>query len=227
MKRILTAVFFAGILFNGALSNSGFSWAQDSASSPPPAVTAAPPAATAPASAQPEAPAADGNMPSWLEYKPSYTGEENDIANPHRTSDEMTTWAQQAAADVLTFTQDDYSKRMKGFKKYFKEAGWVLYTAYLRDTKILEMVNGGYSIGAIVTEVPVVVHSGATSGAYHWIMRMPITISFFKKDPTSGESKTGPSGKFYLFMDVVRVSEGGGDDGIQITNWRVMDAPKE
>lgn len=219
MKRILTAVFFAGILLS-----SFFSWAQDNVAAPSPPATSPPPAAPAPV--QEAVPAANGQLPSWLEYKPSYTGEENDIANPHRTTDEMTTWGQQAAADVLTFTQGDYARRMAGFKKYFLQQGWVLYTAYLRDTKVLDMINNGYSIGTIVTEVPVVVKSGATGGAYHWIMRMPITISFFKKDPASGDAKTGPSGKFYLFMDVMRVSEGGGD-GIAIANWRVMDVPKE
>lgn len=221
MKRILAAIFFAGILLNGVLSNSSFSWAQDNAAAPPPvaAAPAAPGQQGVPATAEP--------MPSWLEYKPSYTGEENDIANPHRTTDEMAMWAQQAAADVLTFSQDDYSKRMAGFKKYFLQQGWVLYTAYLKDTRVLEMINGGYAIGAIVSEVPEIVHSGATNGAYHWILRMPITISFFKKDPASGKAKTGPSGKFYLFMDVMRVSEGYGDDGIAIINWRVMDVPKE
>ncbi len=115
---------------------------------------------------------------------------------------------------------------MTGFRKYFVPQGWQLYMAYLKDTKVMDMVgSGGYTIGAIVTEVPEIVNKGATGGAYHWILRMPITISFFKKDQ-SGDSKTGPTGKFYLFMDIMRVAQGGGDDGIAITNWRMMDVPK-
>jgi hypothetical protein len=228
MKKILTAVLFAGVLlsasFAGAQENAAAT--PPSAAAPLPAAATAPPSAAAPVSPAQQAPAST-ELPAWLQYKPTYTGEENDIANPHRTSDEMTTWAQQAAADVLTFDKANYSDRMSGFKKYFVLQGWQLYAGYLRDSKILSMVHdGGYAVGAIVDEVPEVVHSGATNGAYHWIMRMPITVSFFKKDPATGDMKTGPSGKFYLFLDILRVPQGGGDDGIAIINWRIMDVPK-
>jgi hypothetical protein len=220
MKKILTAVLFAGVLLSASLS-----WAQANAPAP------AAPSIAVPAAAAQQAPGAPAPapepLPAWLEYKPTYTGEENDIANPHRTADEMTTWAQQAAADVLSFSPDDYDAKMTGFKKYFVKQGWQLYTAYLKDSRVVEMVGaGGYSISAIVTEVPEIVNQGASGGAYHWIMRMPITIGFYKKDPASGDTKTGPSAKFYLFIDVLRVAQGGGDDGVAITNWRIMDVPK-
>ena len=204
MKKILTALLFSGVLLSAPLS-----WAQENAAAPP----------------EQQAPA--GPPPAWLDYKPTYTGEESDISNPHRTAEEITTWAQQAAADVLSFSQADYADKMNGFKKYFVQQGWQLYTAYLKDTKVINMVgDGGYSVGAIVDEVPEIVNQGASGGAYHWIMRMPITISFFKKDPVTGETKAGASGKFFLFLDVLRVAEGGGDNGIAITNWRIMDVPK-
>ncbi len=236
MKRVLIA-----ILFMGVLAGSTFSWGQDNnAAAPPTAQQAAPaaataetpPAATVPAgtptpAAQQQPAAQPGQLPSWMEYKPAYTGEENDITNPHRTTEEITTWTQQAAADVLTFSSDDYKGKITGFKRYFVTQGWEQYVAYLKDTKAIDKVSvDGYSIGAIVDEAPQIINQGSSNGAYHWILRMPITISFFKKDPASGETKTGPSGKFYLFMDVLRVAQGGGDDGIAITNWRVMDVPK-
>jgi hypothetical protein len=180
--------------------------------------------------APPPAPAAAQPLPSWLEYKPAYVGEENDISNPHRTTEEITTWAQQAAADVLTFDKDNYTAKMVSFKKYFAPMGWDQYTEYLKDTKVVDMVGGnGYSIGAIVDEVPQIVNQGTTNGAYHWILRMPLTISFFTKDAASGQAKTGPSGKFYLFVDILRVAKNsgiGGEDGIAIISWRVMSPPK-
>lgn len=177
---------------------------------------------TAPAQAAPPE-----KLPAWLQYKPMYAGEESDIGNPHRTAQEITTWAQQAAADVLTFDRETQAQKMAEFKKYFNAQGWGLYTSYLKDNKILTMVNeSGYAIGAVVTEVPEIINQGAGGGAYHWVQRMPITISFSKRDAATGEIKPGPSGKFYLFMDIKRAAQGGGDDGIVIDNWRVMDVPK-
>ena len=204
MKKALAAVFFSGVLLSVTSS-----LAQENAATP----------------LQPEIPPAP--LPAWLEYKPSYVGEQNDIANPHRTAEEITMWAQGAAADVLSFSQEDYTDKMNEFKKYFVEQGWQPYTAYLQNTKILSIVSEkGYSIGAIVDDVPEIIKQGASDGAYHWTLRLPITVSFFKKDLVTGDMQTGSSGKFFLFIDVLRVAEGGGDNGIAIDDWRVTDATK-
>lgn len=206
MKGISAAVFLAAML-----SGASLAWAQGT-----------PPAAPQGAPAQ-----VPLKKPAWLQYKPAYTGEENNIANPHRTNDEITAWAQEAAADVLSFSREEQSAKLKGFEKYFNPKGWQLYVAYLKDSKILNMVDeDSYFVRTIVTQPPEVVNRGASNGVYHWIVRMPITISFFKKDPEAGESKPGPVGKFYLFVDISRLAEGGGDEGIAIVNWRVMDVPK-
>jgi hypothetical protein len=201
MKKILPAFFLVAILAVPA-----FCMAQES-----------PAPATVPGAQQ----------PSWLEYKAPYAGEENNIANPHRTAEEMATWSQQAVADMLSFGPADYKEKLIGFKKYFVESGWQLYTAYLKDAKIVSMVGeGGYSVGAIVNDIPENVSHGAAGGAYHWVMKMPITISFFTTDP-EGNTKTGASGKYLLYMDIVRVAEGGeGENGIAIDNWRVDPMPK-
>ena len=196
MNKILIAVFLAVTLL-------GASFAGAQAPAPAPA------------------PVPAKQKPAWLEYKTPYVGEENDIANPHRTSDEISTWAQQAAADVLTFGNADYKEKLMGFKKYFVQQGWQLYTTYLKNEKFINMVaEDGYSVGAIVNDVPEIVSQGPTEGAYHWIVKMPITISFFSTD-AAGYTKTGASGKYILFMDILRVTEGGGDNAIAIDNWRV------
>lgn len=167
--------------------------------------------------------------PSWMEYKPSYAGEESNIANPNHTRDEMTSWAQAAAAEVLTFDKTGYNERMKILAKYFAADGWTGYSEYLKSSKVLDMVmSQGYSVSAIVADVPEIVNQGAVSGVYHWIMRMPITISFTKAAAPGAAPQEGPAGKFYLFMDVMRVAEGkGGSNGLAITKWRIMDMPKQ
>ena len=194
MKKTAAAV----LLLMTALPLAPSSYAQDK-----------PPAAT------PSAP-----LPDWLAYKNPYVGEENDIGNAHRTSDEMALWAQQAAADVLSFGADDYAAKMESFKKYFAQQGWQMYTAYLKDSKIADTVTqNGYSVGAIVDRTPDIVSYGPLDGSFHWIIKMPITVSFFSTD-ASGHTRTGGSGKYTLFVDVVRVPQGG-DNGVAINNWRV------
>ncbi len=184
------------------------------------AVLAAVPAVAQAQSGSSAAPAGNA-LPSWMQYKNPYVGEENDISNPHRTGEEIETWSEQSAADVLSFSKDSYEWKMRRFRKYFTDSGWTQYTDYLKTSRILDMVSSDkYSIGAIVDELPLIINQGDVGGAYNWILRMPVTISFFTKGATGAE-QTGPSAKFYLFIAVTRVANGGGQNGIAISNWRM------
>jgi hypothetical protein len=215
MKISLTVSLIAAALFCAAPALAQ--------TPPPPAPMQVQPAPAqiqpAPAQAAPEAETAPAPT-DWMTYKNPYVGEENDIGNPHRTPDEIATWAQQAATDVLSFTPADYKDKLNGFKKYFVPQGWQLYTAYLKDSNLLSMVTDqGYSVGTIVDSHPEIVNSGAVDGVYHWIVKAPVTISFFITD-ASGKIKPGAAGKYNLFIDMARVAAGG-QDGVAISNWRV------
>ena len=165
--------------------------------------------------------------PAWLDYKNPYASEEGDLSNPHRTTDEIVILAQQTATDVLSFSPADYKDKLQSFKKYFVPQGWQLYAAYLKGSLPLSKVtDDGYSVGAIVSSPPEIVNNGPADGAYHWVVKVPVTISFFfSAAAADGSVRTGPSGKHILFMDMTRVASGGGDSGIAINNWRVDDAP--
>ncbi|MCE9507101.1 MAG: DotI/IcmL family type IV secretion protein [Alphaproteobacteria bacterium] len=188
----------------------------------PAAMAQTPAAQPQPEQAQPAPAAAPPQQnPDWMSYKNPYAGEENDIANPHRTPEEIASLAQQTATDVLTFGLANYKDKLAGFKKYFVAQGWQLYAAYLKDSGLLSRITeDGYSVAAIVSSPPEIVNSGTTDGAYHWIVKLPITLGFFTTD-AEGNTKTGPSGKYILFMDLGRAADGGGEGGIVINNWRV------
>lgn len=160
----------------------------------------------------------------WRTYKTPYVGEENNIANPHRSAEEISIWAQRAVTDVLSFSKADYKTKLAGFKKYFVPQGWQLYAAYLKDSKILNMVvDEGYTLGTIATEVPEVMQHAAAGGVHHWMVRIPVTVSLFTVNP-AGENVVSASRKSVLFMDIGRVAESAEIDGIAVYNWRMDDA---
>jgi len=225
MKKTLANLLL--VLFcAGAVLAASAAWAQQGV--PPaaaPAVTA--PAATAPAAAAAPAPAAKSLLSLWHPYGDEQNSQ-NNLANPNHTLDEILTWSQQTAADVLSFSPDDRVSKMEGFKKkYFVKQGWDLYLAYLHDSNIQDMIDReGYFVSTIVPNIPQIYSSGAKDGAYHWIVKMPITIGFYKKSANvNADPQPGPSGKFILYIDVMRVATGG-DDGVAIVNWQVTAAPK-
>jgi hypothetical protein len=213
MKNALMVLFCAGV----ALATSA-AWAQQGV---PPA------AAPAPATAAPAlTPAAKSLLSLWHPYGDAQNSQ-NNLANPNHTLDEILTWSQQTTADALSFSPDDRVSKMEGFKKYFVKQGWDLYLAYLHDSNIQDMIDReGYFVSTIVPNIPQIYSSGTKDGAYHWIVKMPITIGFYKKSASANvDPQPGPSGKFILYIDVMRVASGG-DDGVAIVNWQVTATPK-
>lgn len=180
-----------------------------------PALAQNPPAAApAPAVATPE------NLPEkvdWLAYKDPYASKATDITQPHRTTEEVSTWAQQAISDVLSFSQKDYRQRILGFKKYFIGAGWQPYATWLKEVHLIEMVaqEGYSSVGTVVNSPPDILSQGMASGAYHWLVRVPAIISLQRQ-----ESKGDMLGQYYLFLDVQRVEAKAEEDGLVIAGWR-------
>ena len=170
--------------------------------------------------AAPESPPAP--RPSWMEYQTPYVNQDDDISNPHLMMEEITDWAQQRAAEVLSLSPTDYRDKLADFKKYFIEGGWQHYADYIREKKLLSMVTeGGYSSSTIVDNAPEVINHGAVGGVYHWVVKMPITISFFKKDK-NGANVTSATGKNFLYMDISRVEKSGEEGVIAIARWKVQ-----
>jgi len=160
------------------------------------------------------------SKPAWLEYKNPYAGEEDLISNPHRSAEEITTWAQQIAAEVLSFGPADYKKKLGGFKKYFVTDGWQTYAAFMKKAQLISRVEeGGYSLVSIVNAPPEITQQGDSGGVYHWTVKMSVTISVFGAG-RDGKNRLETSGKYILLLDMARVAEGG-DNGIAINRWHV------
>lgn len=177
--------------------------------------------APAPVNTAPAAP-----KPAWMQYKTPYIAEMGSVSNPHRTSGEIIIWAQEAAAEVLSFGPSDYAQRMHGFKKVFVPEGWESYANYMRGTRFLELVRDrGYSASTIVSDAPEIIGQAALTGGYKWSLKLPLTISFYQATP-EGSAKTDITGHYSLYMDVVRVEQANDGTGIAIAGWRVEEAAK-
>ena len=170
-------------------------------------------AADAPAGAPPKG--------DWMKYNTPYVGEENNPANPHRSAEEISIWAQKVVTDILSFSKANYKEKFVQFKKHFVPAGWNLYAAYLKNSKLLNrVIEEGFSVGTIATETPEIVQQGSASGAYHWIVRIPVTVGLFTVNP-QGENVASATQKSILFIDIGRVEGTEDEDGIAIHNWRM------
>lgn len=163
--------------------------------------------------------------PGWMQYKNPYIGEQNDLANPHRSAEEILSWADQRATDFLSFGEGEMTAKLETMKKDFIQQGWLSYASYLRSSQLFDMVyNQGYSVTTIINGRSNIIGKGTASGAYHWLISAPLMITFMKKD-TQGQLQPVGSGRYLLTLQVGRVKKGGDDNSIAIESWELKSDP--
>lgn len=191
-----------------------------------PVATTAAPATPAPVAATP-APAATPAAPpagsDWKSYNP-YAGEESDLQNPNRTQDEIIAWSQQRATEVLSFAPANLDTKMTGVQKDFTPAGWNEYSSYLKDSKLTDMVRSqNYTVTTIVNGDTMILNSGAMAGNYHWLVELPLMVTFLHSSGVDGEAPQAVAGgNFKLILQLGRVAGAqGGVDGMAIESWKM------
>lgn len=168
--------------------------------------------------------------PDWMKYQDSYTGEQNNLANPNRTNEEILAWVQEVATEALTFEPSNVDTKLRNQKAAFVPQGWQQYSQYLADTKLADLVRTqNYAVTTIVDGDPSVVNAAAAGGNYHWLVEAPLLMTFTKFDPVTGNSKPAGGGKFKLTMQLGRMSErpdaagtAAGKEGLGVESWKIQ-----
>lgn len=221
MKRLWLAGLFLAAFCSPA-------WAQATPSAAAPAT--APAAQPAPATAAPAAPAPAGTAAApagqdWMNYNP-YSGEESDVKNPNRTQEEIITWSQQRATEVMSFKPAEIDAKLAGLQKEFTQQGWAEYSAYLQSSKLIDMVKQqNYAVTTIVNGDTIIRNSGSLAGNYHWLVELPVMVTFIHTDPISGEQQPVAGGEFRLTLQLGRVPANQGVDGMEIESWKIESKP--
>jgi len=193
--------------------------AQQAAPASAATVPAAPAAsATAPA----PVPLAAEPTPAWMDYQNPYVGEQNDLSNPNRTPDEVLLWAAQQAASAMTYTPETFNDAIAATKKNFSAQGWSEFGAYAHNVDLVSRVRDReYSVTTIVKGNSAIVDSGPVAGSYHWLVRLPLMVTFMHAD-AEGNQQAVDGGDTDLTMQIGRVADGtGGPDDMVIESWRV------
>lgn len=158
----------------------------------------------------------------WMQYKDSYVGEQNDLANPHKTIEEILTWTQEAATEALTLSPAGFNNELMAFKPKFIPQAWQQYSVYIRDSRVAEMVQQqGYTMVTIIDGAPQMLANMPAGGTYHWLVEAPLLMSFSKTNPGTGEAMPATTAKFKLIMQVGRIAAAPDADGLAVENWKI------
>ena len=175
---------------------------------------------TAPVSAAPDAAPAD-----WTQYSNPYLGEQNQLANANRSTDEIITWTRSAVTEALTFTPENFNARATEIRPLFSDAGWNQYVAYLRDRGVIANIREkNFSLSTIVDGDISITGRGAVAGTYRWQIAAPLLMTFHAKNP-SGDIVPTAVGNYRLDLQVGRSAQTQSHDGMVIEGWAISATP--
>ncbi|MFN7113743.1 MAG: DotI/IcmL/TraM family protein [Alphaproteobacteria bacterium] len=158
---------------------------------------------------------------SWMTYTDPYLQAQRVISNPHRTAEEVSEWFKGLAADLMTHSPDGIIEKVQGYRHVFSENGYREYVTYMRDAKVLDMVNlRKNELSTIANGDVVFVSSGAVSGVYTWSAALPLLISFYQIDERGNHSPVA-GGNFRIEARITRSSDEKAPEGMVIDSWRI------
>ena len=131
----------------------------------------------------------------------------------------LTSWISLAVADFMTYSHEDYERRLQQSSGYFTKAGWKSYTDALQKARVLESVAAQkQTVTAQVTSPPVIIQDGVLDGKFRWVISLPVTLCY----KSAAASRFDP---LKLTLVVERASEEDAPGGIGIVQFNADSAP--
>lgn len=135
------------------------------------------------------------------------------LNEPNLSTPALTSWAAQAATEVMTFGFHDYRRRLQESSRNFTRTGWDSFTKALEKARIIEIVEQQQQVvTAAPDSAPVVISEGLSFGRYQWMIEVPITINY----QSTGGSRTD---RLLVRMLIVRVPRLESPSGVGIEQW--------
>lgn len=154
------------------------------------------------------------------------TEDVKDMAQPNVSAIVAAAWASEAVTEALTINPDTFEKSSQKLSKKFLPYAIQEYNTYLQNANLLTTLKqNDMMVQAMSTNPGILGREGSLAGTYHWVVRVPILITYYPKDTkTITRSSNAQSQKLSVEVQIGRaVPEKGTDNGIRIEHWRVSE----
>lgn len=148
----------------------------------------------------------------------------NRLENPNRTPQQVVDWGTDAVNQALTIDPATAEENQKKISALFIPFALEEYKNYLATTGIVNTLNANKMVmRAISSEGGLVTRQGAIAGSYHWLVKIPVMVSFFPKDLKAINKDTQiQNQRMVVEIQIGRVSQESAESaGLAIERWRV------
>jgi intracellular multiplication protein IcmL len=135
------------------------------------------------------------------------------LNQPNLSTPALMSWVAQASTEVMTFSFNDYRRRLQEASRHFTRRGWESFTAALQQSQIVEMVEVNKQVvTAAPSGAPILKSEGLVAGRYQWVVQLPLLITY----DVGGRNK---SDRLLVTIVVVRVPRLESANGVGIEQW--------
>ena len=135
------------------------------------------------------------------------------LSRPNLSKPALMSWVAQATTEVMTFSFNNYRRRLQESSRNFTKRGWESFTQALQRSRMIEMVEANQQmITAVPRGAPVLQSEALVAGRYQWVVQVPLSLTH-----RSGTKKH--NSVLLVRVVVVRVPRLESPSGIGIEQW--------
>jgi len=135
------------------------------------------------------------------------------LNEPNLSNPALMSWVAQAATEVMTFSFNDYRRRLQVSARFFTRRGWESFSGALQEARIIESITSNSQVvSAAPSGAPVLNSEGVVNGQYQWVVQIPMVLTY-----QSGSQRR--SDKWIVTLVVVRVPRLESPNGVGIAQW--------
>lgn len=138
----------------------------------------------------------------------------------HRSPQEIGEWLMTAISDAMSFEITPDGTRPVFKREYFTPSGLAQFEEFLTKSGIQKVLDSRkYHLRSFVRNTPLVLNEGAVHGHYRWLYEVPVMVSYIDAAGFKYKDKDAINQAITLTVQVTRVKDGGGKEGVLIEIW--------
>lgn len=138
----------------------------------------------------------------------------------HRSPQEIGDWLMTAVSDAMSFELAEDGTKPALKRDYFTPAGVAQFEEFLERTGIQKVIDSKkYHLRSFVRQSPLLLNEGSAQGHYRWLFEVPVMVSYIETGNFKYAEKEAINQALMLTIQVSRVKNGGGKEGVLIEIW--------
>lgn len=144
------------------------------------------------------------------------------LQQPHRTDREVSEWVARHVAQILAVNGQNYDPEFADISAFFDKKTLQDFKAFFVSEGLDAAMRSNKRLSVFAKESPILLNKGTVEKRHRWLFEVPVMITVMNEFASSYKDAAAMNKSYILRLQIGRVADGGGGDGMVIESWRVM-----